>query len=114
MRRLLVISILFASGCSEAHGEVGVDIFSTDTLPAQFVVTLTGSLVMGLRSNAFYMRPDKSLVLETPGALVVQKGEGTVTIQSFDSTRKIAVEPVNTPPDFSGRAAVTGTVIRAT
>src|SRR5256885_1639600 len=104
--------ILFAAGCAEPKKEIGVDVFSNDTLPAVCVVRLSGSLVMGLRSNAFYMRPDKTLVLETPGSLLVQKGVGDATIASFDSLRKIAVEPTGTSPDSSDAAAVVGRVVR--
>ena len=114
MRRPLLLLLLIA-GCSPPPvKEVGVDVFSNDTVPTRFIVTLSGSLVMALRSNNFYMRPDKSLVLETPGSLIVQKGEGSATIASFDSTRKIAVEPIGTPPDSGDMAAVVGRVVRVT
>jgi hypothetical protein len=68
---------------------------------------------MALRSNNFYLRPDKSLVLETPGSLIVQKGEGTATLMSFDSVRQIAVAPIGTPPD-SADLALVGTVLTVT
>jgi hypothetical protein len=92
--------------------ELGVDVFSDDTLPTQFTVTLSGTLVMGLRSQNFYMRKDKSLVLITPGSLVIQEGQGSATIESLDGSRRIAVDPIGTSPDSTELVSVVGRVIR--
>src|SRR5205807_10297154 len=76
VRRLYPICCLHFladSACAEKR-ELGVDVFSDDTMPARFTVAMTGTLVLGLRSQNFSMRPDKSLVLITPGSLVVQEG----------------------------------------
>jgi hypothetical protein len=99
------------SACAEKR-ELGVDVFSDDTLPARFTVAMTGTLVLGLRSQNFYMRPDKTLVLITPGSLVIQEGSGSATIASLDSSRRIAVEPIGTSPDSSDIVAVVGHSIR--
>ena len=69
VRRLYPICCLLFladSACAEKR-ELGVDVFSDDTMPARFTVAMTGTLVLGLRSQNFFVRPDKSLVLITPG-----------------------------------------------
>jgi hypothetical protein len=114
MRRLrpaFCLLLLAGAGCAEKR-ELGVDVFSDDTLPARFTVGLTGTLVMALRSQSFYMRPDKSLVLVTPGSLIIQQGNGSATIASLDSSRRIAVEPIGTSPDSSDAVAAVGHTIR--
>ena len=110
--RLLCLLALATTACGSEKRELGVDVFSDDTLPAQFTVTLTGTLVMGLRSQNFYMRPDKTLVLLTPGSLVIQEGEGVATIESLDGSRRIAVDPIGTPPDSTELVAVVGRTIK--
>lgn len=102
------------SACAESRREIGVDVFSNDTIPAHFVVTLSGTLVVGLRGGNFFMRPDKSLVLETPGSLIVQKGEGTATITTLDTTRRVAVLPIGTAPDSADIVGVVGTSVQLT
>ena len=109
---LLALTVAVAA-CTRETREVGVDVFANDTIPVKFVVTLTGSLAMALRANNFYLRPDKSLVLETPASLIVRTGEGTAMVASFDSTKKIAIAPIGTAPD-SADAAVVGTVVKVT
>src|SRR6185436_14622580 len=104
--------IVLAMSCSEPRSEVGVDVFSSDTIPAQFVVDLKGStLEIALRSNNFYMRHDKSLVLETPGSLIIQKGSGTATITTLDTMHRVAVQPIGTPPDSGDVLGVVGRTI---
>ena len=101
--------------CSEPRSEVGVDVFSSDTMPARFVVDLKGStLVIALRSNNFYMQRDKSLVLETPGTLIIQKGAGTATITALDTAHRLAVQPIGTPPDSDDILGVVGRRITMT
>ena len=73
--------VLAGSACAEKR-ELGVDVFSEDTVPAKFTVALTGTLVLGLRSQNFYVRPDKSVVLNTPASLVIEEGAGSATIAS--------------------------------
>jgi hypothetical protein len=65
-----------------------------------------------LRSQSFYMRKDKSLVLVTPGSLVIQEGEGTAMIESLDESRRIAVDPIGTSPDSTDLLAVVGRSIK--
>lgn len=67
--------------------EYGVAVFSTDTIPVMFTVTLTGSLGLSLRSEGFQMRPDKSLVLTTPAQMTVARAGGTARIESMRSGR---------------------------
>jgi len=113
-RGVALVTVVAASACSEAHTEVGVDVFSNDTVPTKFVVTVTGTLAIALRSNNFYMRQDKSLVLETPGSLLIQKGAGTATIATLDNAGRIAVQPTGTNPDSSDAVAVVGHEVRMT
>jgi hypothetical protein len=112
MRHRLLCLLLATTACSTDRRELGVDVFSDDTLPTRFTVTLSGTLVMGLRSQSFYMRKDKSLVLITPGSLVIQKGEGTAVIEALDGSRRIAVDPIGTSPDSTDQVAVVGRVIK--
>jgi hypothetical protein len=112
MRHRLLCLLLATTACSTDRREVGVDVFSDDTLPTRFTVTLSGTLVMGLRSQSFYMRKDKSLVLITPGSLVIQEGQGIATIESLDGSRRIAVDPIGTSPDSTDLVAVVGRVIK--
>src|SRR3954462_9439668 len=93
---LAAVAGLVVAACSQPNKELGVDVFSSDTMPARFLVTVTGTLAIALRSNNFYMRKDKTLVLETPASLLIQKGEGTATIDALDSTRRMAVQPTGT------------------
>src|SRR5437868_12644079 len=110
MRFVCCLLIVLSACGSGDQRELGVNIFSTDTIPSRFVVSLTGSLVMGLRSSRVYMQHDKSLILETPGALVVQKGDGVATITAVDTLRPIAVSRIGAPLD-SADAAVVGKVV---
>jgi hypothetical protein len=110
--RVLCLLVLATTACATEKRELGVDIFSDDTLPTRFTVTLSGTLVMGLRSQNFYMRKDKSLVLITPGSLVVQEGEGTAMIEALDKSRRVAVDPIGTPPDSTDLVAVVGRAIK--
>jgi hypothetical protein len=90
-------------------------VFADDTLPVIFTVELTGSLVMGARSDNPQMRPDKSLVLTTPAQLVVQKGEGSATITALKGGA-VLVQPLGAKPDSGDMASVTssapGTVVK--
>lgn len=116
MRRLHALLLLSAllGACNQPRQEIGVDVFSNDTIPALFEVNVTGTLAIGLRSNGFHMRPDKTLVLETPASLVIQKGAGTATINTLDTVRAVAVQPIGTPPDSADMAGVIGKSVRMT
>jgi len=100
--------MLLLAACTPepAQPEFGVDVFANDTVPTKFVVTLSGNLSMAVRSNQLYMRPDQSLVLETPGSLIIQRGSGSAVIAAFDSTQQIAVMPLGTSPDSTDNAVV--------
>jgi hypothetical protein len=112
MYRLLLTAIVLTACERPRPHELGVEVFSTDTVPAQFMVSVTGNLEIGLRSESFSMRPDKSLVLMTPASLVIQKGEGTATLTSFTDAQRIAVKPIGTPPDSADILSVVGTVVK--
>jgi len=112
---LACVAATVLAACSEPRGEVGVDVFSSDTIPARFVVDLKGStLVIALRSNNFYMRPDKSLVLETPGSLVIREGSGSAMISTLDTMHRVAVQPIGTSPDSADILGTVGRRIRMT
>jgi hypothetical protein len=111
MHRLLALMLLSACVPEAPRREFGVDVFSNDTTPAKFIVSLGGNLSLAVRSNSLYMQRDKSLVIETPASLIVHSGAGTGTITSYDSTRRIVVTPMNASPD-STDAGVVGRVIR--
>lgn len=114
-RALPFAAAIVATACSEPRAEVGVDVFSSDTIPAQFVVDLKGStLEIALRSNNFYMQRDKSLVLETPGSLIIRHGSGTAMITTLDTTHSIAVQPIGTSPDSADVVGVVGRRIQMT
>ena len=114
-RVMVCVVAAVATACSEPRSELGVDVFSSDTIPAHFVVDLKGStLVIALRSNNFYMRRDKSLVLETPGSLIIREGSGAATITTLDTTHRVAVQPIGTSPDSADVVGVLGREIRMT
>ena len=108
--RLLALTLLVACTPEPPRREFGVDVFSNDTIPAKFIVSLSGNLSLAIRSNSLYMQRDKSLVIETPASLIVQSGSGMGRITSYDSTQRIAVSPMGTPPDSTDNAVVGRTV----
>lgn len=108
------MAIALACACSRNEEEFGVDVFAVDTLPARIYMNLTGTLQMGLRADSFYTTPDKSLILGTPASLIIQKGAGTATILSIDTTKRIAVQPLGVPPDSAEKVGAVGTVVKLT
>lgn len=110
----LALTQTFALGCAAKEEELGVDVFSVDTLPAKIYMNLTGTLQMGLRADQYYTKPDKSLILGTPTSLIIQNGAGTATIISLDTTQRIAVQPLGISPDSAEKVAVVGTVVKLT
>ena len=110
VRRCLVLAALLSAGCDKRPREYGVSVFSTDTLPVTFTVTLTGSLALGLRSEGFQMQPDKSLLLKTPAEMVVQRGDGTARIVAVSGGR-LAVQPLGVSADSADTATVEGHVV---
>lgn len=111
---LTAAPLAVALACSEPRAEQGVDVFSADTLPVRFTVSMTGDLAVSLRFGSVAMRPDRSLILETPGSLVIRKGAGTATVTSLDSTRRLALQPLGTPPDSVDVVGVVGSKVRMT
>jgi hypothetical protein len=114
-RLLLLISAVLTAACDPRPPEFGVSVFADDTLPVVFTVELTGSLLMGARSDNPQMRPDKSLLLTTPAQLVVQKGEGSATITALKGGTML-VQPLGAKPDSaatsSDTASASGTVVK--
>jgi hypothetical protein len=114
MRPLLAI-VLGVCACSELpEPEVGVDVFAADTATATFTVVIAGPLEVGLRADRMYTARDRNIVLETPATLVFQRGEGTATVSSGDTTQRLVVQPTGIPLDSAERMGVTGTRVSAT
>jgi hypothetical protein len=105
-----VLGAALLAACRSRPPEFGVSVFADDTVAVAFTVSLTGSLVMGLRAESFKMRPDKSLQMSTPAELIVQSGEGTALIESLDGGR-LAVQPLGLHPDSGGTSSAEGRVI---
>jgi hypothetical protein len=109
---LLVAVAALTSACDRPT-EYGVSVFSTDTLPVTFSVTLTGSLALGLRSDGFMMQPDKSLLLTTPAQMTVSRGDGTARIVSVKGG-PLAVQPLGVTDSTADTATVEGQVVMLT
>jgi hypothetical protein len=113
----LVVATVGLTLCActpERPPEFGVDVFSTDTIPAKISMTLTGTLQMGLRADQFYTTPTKALILETPASLIIQRGAGAAIIASLDTSQRIAVQPIGASPDSADALGAVGTVVRLT
>ena len=116
MRRFSTVLILaatavIASACLDNPPEFGVSVFAADTLPVTFTVSLKGSLVMALRSKNFHMRPDKSLIMLTPAQLLIQRGEGTASIESVFGGR-IVVQPLGVNADSADTSSAEGLTVQ--
>lgn len=103
----LAVTAILAVACFDRPPEFGVSVFASDTLPVTFTVSLTGGLVMGLRSQNFHMQPDKSLIMTTPAQLIIQRGEGTATILSVSGGR-VVVQPLGINPDSADTSSAEG------
>src|SRR5262249_9577338 len=95
MRRVLAVLTLAVTAivsiaCFDRPAEFGVSVFSADTVPVNFEMTVTGGLVIGLRARTFRPRADKTLLLTTPAQLIIQNGEGTATITSVSGGLLVA------------------------
>jgi hypothetical protein len=110
-RLLLLTTAVLTVACEGRPPEFGVSVFADDTLPVIFTVELTGTLVMGLRSDGFRMRPDKSLVMTTPAQLIINKGAGTATITSLRGGN-ILVQPLGVKPDSGDTSSALGMVVK--
>jgi hypothetical protein len=106
---LAVAAASLVSACDRPP-EYGVSVFSTDTVPATFTVTLTGTLALGLRSDGFKAMPDKSLQLTTPAQMLVQRGDGSARIISIKGAR-LAVQPLGVTDSSADTATVEGHVV---
>ena len=105
--------MLLAACSKKRSADIGVDVFSVDTMPRRIYVHATGTLEIGLRADQIYSSA-KSLTLGTPATLIIHKGAGTARILSVDSTQRIAVQPLGVPPDSAEKVGVTGRVVRLT
>lgn len=99
------------AACEPRPPEFGVSVFADDTVTVAFTVSLSGSLVMGLRSDVYQMRPDKSLLMTTPAELIIQRGAGTAVIKSLRGGR-LVVQPLGAGPDSTATASAEGLVVR--
>lgn len=113
---LLVAFVLTACSTPPQAGQLGVDIFAVDTIPVRFTVTMSGTLQMRVSAEKSYMRPDKSVVFETPATLVVYKGAGTSLVSAVDTGQRLAVQPLGVSPDSIERmdAAVVAAAVQIT
>lgn len=114
MRRVRALPALLgavALACAERPPEFGVSVFAADTLPVVFTVSLSGPLVMGLRSQSFQMRPDKSLMMSTPAELIIQSGDGTALITSLSGGR-LVVQPLGVNPDSADTSSAVGLSVK--
>jgi hypothetical protein len=111
LRPIIVTAAIFLNACEGRPPEYGVNVFSADTIPVAFTMTLTGSLALSMRSEGIKMQPDKSLVLETPAQLMWARGDGTARLESVGRGR-LAVQPVGIGADSpSDTAVVEGSVV---
>ncbi len=85
--------------------------FAGDTVAATFILTITGTLTMGLRAEDYRVRPDSSLELKTPAELIVQGGDGSALIEMVMGGR-LSVKPLGIHPDSGDTAAVEGVAVR--
>ena len=112
---LVAAAVLIGSVSCRKDGEFGVDIFSADTIPGRVDMNLTGSLALGIRADNFLGTEDKAkLIFLTPVSLIVQRGEGTATVFSLDTTQSLIVQPLGLPPDSAEKVGVTGRVVKIT
>jgi len=107
----VTLILMALTACAERPAEIGVDVFSADTLPARVSVVVAGTLEIGLRAERMHAGPGRTIVLETPVTLVIQRGEGFATVTSFDSTQRIVVQPAGTPPDSADVVGATGVAV---
>ena len=115
IRNAAVLSLLTLSACDGSGGdEVGVDVFSADTAPARLGIVVSGTLEIGLRADQMYTAPDRSIVLQTPATLVIQRGEGAATVSSLDTLRRIVVQPTGIALDSADVLGVTGIAVTFT
>lgn len=114
MRPLVALCIAVCACSDGPEPEIGVDVFAADTAPATFTIVIAGPLEVGLRADRMYTLRDRNIVLETPATLVFQRGDGTATVSSGDTTQRIVVQPMGMPLDSAERMGVTGTQISAT
>jgi len=103
------VAVSVVSACDRPP-EYGVSVYSTDTLPATFTVTLTDSLALALRSEGFRAMPDKSLVLSTPAQMLVHSGAGSARIVGLGGKR-IAVQPLGVSDSTADTTTVEGNVV---
>ncbi len=108
---LFLLATALCAACEQRPPEFGVSVFAMDTLPVRFRLSVTGSLVLGVRSTSIQALPDRSLVILTPSELVIQRGEGTATITALRGD-SVAVQPLGVFGDSAELASVQGTVVR--
>lgn len=114
MRASVAVVIALCACAKSPPPEEGVNVFSADTSTVHIMVSVTGTLQVGLRSDAMMTTRDRQLVLETPATLVFRKGDGEVTVRSVDTTQRIVLESIDTPLDTTSSEGVTGVIVRAT
>ncbi len=116
---LIAIATLAACGSPGRPPDVDVEVFAADTTEVAFRVVASDGLIVGLRSERYYMQGGRTLRLTTPRAFVIRgAGSALITVSdtsdTTESAERIVVQPVGNSPDSAERAAVVGRVIRLT
>jgi hypothetical protein len=115
VRRRLLLAILVA-GCSlpSRQEQLGVEVFSVDTIPVHFSLTMSGGIELRVDAERAFRQGESSLVFETPARLYVARGSGQSTIAALERDRRLVVQPIGVSADSAERAAVVGSAVQIT
>jgi hypothetical protein len=111
----MLLAVLGAA-CSMPSGEeqLGVEVFSEDTIPVRFSITMSGGIELRVDAERAFRQGESALVFETPAKLLVARGSGQSTIAALDEKRRLIVQPIGVPADSAERAAVVGSAVQLT
>jgi hypothetical protein len=107
------MAVAACSGPSRQEA-LGVEVFSEDTLPVRFSITMSGGLELRVEAERAFRQGESSLVFETPAKLFVARGSGESTVSSLDENRRLIVQPSGVSADSAEGAAVAGSAIQIT
>jgi hypothetical protein len=111
-RAFLLAAVLAACSTPSGQDQLGVEVFSDDTVAVQFTVTINDALEMNVDAERSFVRPDKSIVFQTPAKLRVTKGTGASLISALDGAQRIAVQPMGVSADSAEHETVVGSVVK--